>query len=299
MLAECLQSVAGQEPPAGAEVELIVVDNNPAPQADAVVARVAAGAAFPVTLVHEPEPGIPHARNRAIDEALARSADWIVCVDDDEIADPGWLKSLIEAGTAFKADVVQGKLVKIYPERLPLFVLPTNYPARAEGQELDVAYTHNVAFAAWLVRPDKAALRFDERLRFAGGSDSHFFRRARRIGARIVATEKSVVRETQVPERLSLKWQLRREYRVGAGMARSETALDVPRGERRRKPGQLIFRIFRMIVTIILSPLMLIFGFKRFEETVAAAMRKIAASAGALSAHFGRLPNPYRKLDGY
>ena len=54
-----------------------------------------------------------------------------------------------------------------------------------------------------------------------------------------------------------------------------------------------------MIVTIILSPLMLVFGFKRFETTVAVAIRKLAASAGALSAHFGRLPDPYRKLDGY
>ncbi len=299
MLSECLKSVTAQALPEGADVALIVIDNNPTPQASAVVDGIAAQAPFPVTLVHEPEPGIPHARNRGIDEALARGADWIVCIDDDEIADPDWLKRLIEAGAAYKADVVLGKLIKIYPERLPLFVLPTNYPARQEGEELEVAYTHNVAFASWLVRPDKGALRFDERLRFAGGSDSHFFRRARKIGARIVATEKSIVRETQVPERLNLAWQLRREYRVGAGMARSETTLDTPRRRRRRKPGQLVFRIFRMVVTILLSPLLLIFGFKRFEETVAKAMRKLAASAGALSAHLGRLPNPYRKLDGY
>jgi glycosyltransferase involved in cell wall biosynthesis len=299
MLSECLNSVTAQALPAGAEVELIVIDNNPTPQAGAIVDEIASAAPFPVTLVHEPEPGIPHARNRGLDAAIAQSGDWIVCIDDDEIADPDWLKSLIEAGIGYKADVVLGKLIKIYPDRLPLFVLPTNYPARKEGEELEVAYTHNVAFASWLVRPDKGALRFDERLRFAGGSDSHFFRRARKIGARIVATEKSVVRETQVPERLNLSWQLRREYRVGAGMARSETTLDTPRRVRRRKPGQLIFRIFRMVVTILLSPILLIFGFKRFEETVATAMRKLAASAGALSAHLGRLPNPYRKLDGY
>ena len=299
MLSECLNSVTAQALPDGWQVELIVIDNNPTPEAGAVVDAIAAKAPFRVTLVHEPEPGIPHARNRGLDEALARDADWIVCIDDDEIADPDWLKRLIEAGAAYKADVVLGKLIKIYPERLPLFVLPANYPARKEGEELEVAYTHNVAFASWLVRPDRGALRFDERLRFAGGSDSHFFRRARKMGARIVATEKSIVRETQIPERLNLSWQLRREYRVGAGMARSEKTLDTPSRQRRRKPGQLIFRIFRMVVTILLSPILLIFGFKPFERTVAKAMRKLAASAGALSAHLGRLPNPYRKLDGY
>ncbi|MEQ9688809.1 MAG: glycosyltransferase [Bauldia litoralis] len=299
MLTECLRSVVSQEAPAGCDVELILIDNNPVPQTTAIAATIAAEARFPVTMVHESEPGIPQARNRGVEEALARGADWIVCIDDDEIADPRWLANLIEAGIAHKGDVVMGKLVKIYPERLPLFVLPTNYPPRREGEELEVAYTHNVAFARWLVDPDKGGLRFDESLRFAGGSDSHFFRRARKIGARIVGTETSVVRESQVPERLTLKWQLRREYRVGAGMARSEARLDVPGRQRRRRPDQLIFRIFRMIVTIILSPLLLVFGFKRFETTVAAALRKLAASAGALSAHFGKLPNPYRKLDGY
>ncbi|MCP4384990.1 MAG: glycosyltransferase family 2 protein [Hyphomicrobiales bacterium] len=299
MLTECLQSVTAQEPGPDLDVTLVVIDNNPAPQVDGIVAPVRDAATFPVVVVHEPEPGIPHARNRGLIEALARSADWIVCIDDDEIADPDWLVNLIDAGETTGADVVLGKLVKTYPDHLPLFVLPTNYPARTEGQLLEVAYTHNVAFRAWLVAPDQGGLRFDEGLRFAGGSDSHFFRRARKIGARIVATEKSVVRETQVAERLSLKWQLRREYRVGAGMARSEKTLDVPRSQRRRKPGQLVFRILRMIVTIILSPLMLIFGFKRFEATVATAIRKLAASLGALSAHLGRLPNPYRNLDGY
>ena len=72
-----------------------------------------------------------------------------------------------------------------------------------------------------------------------------------------------------------------------------------PGVKRRRRPDQLVFRILRMIVTIILSPLMLIFGFDRFEATVARAIRKLAASLGALSAHLGRLPNPYRNLDGY
>lgn len=299
MLSECLRSVVDQSLPSDDRVELIVIDNNPTPEAGDIVDEIGAGASFPVIFVHEPEPGIPHARNRGVDEALARGADWIVCIDDDEIADPDWLANLMAAADRFDADVIQGKLVKIYPEKLPLFVLPTNYPTRSEGQELEVAYTHNVAFAAWLVAPDKGALRFDEGLRFTGGSDSHFFRRARKKGARIVATDKSVVRETQVPERLNLKWQLRREYRVGAGMARSEVTLKVPARKRRRRPDQLVFRILRMGVTIILSPITLIFGFERFEKTVAAALRKLAASLGALSAHLGRLPTPYRKLDGY
>ena len=85
-----------------------------------------------------------------------------------------------------------GKLIKIYPDRLPLFVLPTNYPARREGESLEVAYTHNVAFRAWLAAPDKGGLRFDESLRFrrrqrfpflsARAQDRRADRRDRKVG---------------------------------------------------------------------------------------------------------------------
>ena len=299
MLGGCLRSVVGQEPPEGCDVAVVVVDNNPAPTVGDTVAGIAAGSRFPLRTVHEPEPGIPQARNRAIGEALKGGADWLVFIDDDEVAEPGWLARLIEAGIAHKADVIQGKLVKIYPERMPWFVLPTNHSPRREGQEMTVAYTHNVAVAAWLFDPARGALRFDETLRFTGGSDSRFFRAAHKIGAKIVAADRSVVTEVQAPERLTLGWQLAREFRMGAGAARTEKALALPASERKRTPLQLVYRIVRSVVFIILSPLTLVLGVERFNRTVGKALMTIAASAGGFAGLYGKLPDPYRKLDGY
>lgn len=299
MLGACLASVATQEMPANASAEVVVVDNNRAPTVAPIVEGAAAGSAIPMRTVHEPEPGIPQARNRAIDEALASGADWLVFIDDDEEAEPGWLARLIEAGVGFKADAVQGKLTKLYPERLPPFVLATNHSPRRDGQELAVAYTHNVAIARRVFDPGALGLRFDESLRYTGGSDSRFFRAAHKLGARIVAADRSVVTERQAPDRLTLRWQLAREFRMGAGAARTEVALDLPRAERKRTPFQLAYRILRSILFIVLSPLTLILGWKRFERTVGRALLTIASSLGGFAGLYGKLPDPYRKLDGY
>lgn len=299
MLTDCLRSVVTQEVPQDISVDLVVVDNNQVPTVGPILDALRPESRFPIHHIHEMEPGIPVARNRGLEEALALKADWIVIIDDDEIAEPAWLSSLIEAAQTFGADVIQGKLNKIYPKPMPRFVLPINYPPRKEGQPMDVAYTHNVAFQAWLVDPARGGLRFDEQLRYTGGSDSHFFRHANKIGAKIVATERSVVTETQVTDRLSLRWQMSRSFRVGAGMVRSEKALGLAGKKRKRRPTVVVFRILRSIGTLIVSPLVLLFGFRRFESTVAHAFRNLASASGSLVGHFGFLPNPYRKIDGH
>jgi succinoglycan biosynthesis protein ExoM len=299
MLAACLTSVVGQAPPDGAIVDVLVVDNNPRPTVEDIVTTAAAGARFLMRVVHEPLAGIPQARNRGIDEALKGGADWIVFIDDDEVADADWLANLLAAARRFGADVVQGRLTRVYPDRLPPFVLAANHSTRRDGQELTVAYTHNVALAAWLVDPARGGLRFDEALRFTGGSDSRFFRKAHQAGAKIVAADSAVVREVQATERLTLGWQLRREFRIGAGMARTEVALDLPARERKQTPLQMIYRMVRSLVFLVASPLMLFGGVRRFERFVARALNTIASAAGGFAGLYGKLPDPYRKLDGY
>jgi succinoglycan biosynthesis protein ExoM len=275
------------------------VDNNQQPSVAGIVEGVSSPTRLSARVVHEPQSGIPQARNRGVSEALKSGADWIVFIDDDEVADVDWLRRLMDAARRFKADVVQGGLIKVYPEKLPRFVIASNHAIREDGKALTVAYTYNVAFAAWLVDPARGALRFDEALRFTGGSDSRFFRRARQIGAKIVAADSALVREVQAPERLTLGWQLKREYRYGAGMAQTEVALGLPSGERKQTPPQMIYRIARSAVFILLSPLSLFGGVKRFERTVSKSLMTIASSAGGFAGLYGKLPDPYRKLDGY
>ena len=67
-----------------------------------------------------------------------------------------------------------------------------------------------------LVRADGLALRFDEAMRFTGGSDSDFFSRAVARGAIIRWVDEAVVKEIVPEERLSLRWNLERARRSGA-----------------------------------------------------------------------------------
>ena len=192
LLRACLELIIAQEGPPGSELRLIVVDNNQLPDAEPIAAEIAGKGRFPVHYVHESRLGIPFARNRAIDTALALKSDWIAFIDDDHEATPGWLSGLIQAARKHRADVVQGRLIKLYPHRLPLFAVATQLAQVKEGEALATASTHSVAFASWLVRPDKAATAFRrslalldrDRLRLLppgqeeGGED----RRHRRLG---------------------------------------------------------------------------------------------------------------------
>ncbi len=58
-------------------------------------------------------------------------------------------------------------------------------------------------------------LRFDPAFALTGGGDTAFFRALHASGARIVYAPRAVVTETVPPERATLWYRLRLEYRIG------------------------------------------------------------------------------------
>jgi GT2 family glycosyltransferase len=85
-LRRCLASLVAQETPR--PVEIVVVDNHPA---SGLTPPVVAG--FPgVVLADEPRAGVSYARNRGL--AAARG-EILVTTDDDVVAPPGWLETLL------------------------------------------------------------------------------------------------------------------------------------------------------------------------------------------------------------
>ena len=87
-LRTCLSAIQNLEVPAGHTVSILVIDNDPDRSAiDAADSWRAISLRYPLHLVHEPRRGIPTARNRALDEALAVGADLLCFLDDDEYPD--------------------------------------------------------------------------------------------------------------------------------------------------------------------------------------------------------------------
>jgi glycosyltransferase involved in cell wall biosynthesis len=194
---------------------VVVVDNSGAGSERARVAALASQNA-PVSYVHEPSPGIPFARNAALEAARAFGPAWIAFIDDDEVAPQGWLARLLQTAELNRADVVLGGLTRAAPADVEVLAAAWRpSEAVAEASPTSKAATNNVLLRAWLVE-EPVALRFDENMRDTGGSDGEFFMRAADAGAILVrATDATVFEETS-EEREAPAWLRRRAFRVGA-----------------------------------------------------------------------------------
>lgn len=87
LLTACLHTLLWQTYP---DIELIVVDNAPTTARTASVVR--GGCAGLVRYVREPRPGLAVAHNRGI---AAATGELLAFTDDDVLADPGWVASLV------------------------------------------------------------------------------------------------------------------------------------------------------------------------------------------------------------
>jgi len=90
LLNRVLDSLANQSP-SNYEVEILIVDNGSTDGTSQVVNQRQAQDAR-IRYVVEREPGIAHARNRALAEARG---EYLAFIDDDAWADPGWLENLL------------------------------------------------------------------------------------------------------------------------------------------------------------------------------------------------------------
>jgi glycosyltransferase involved in cell wall biosynthesis len=91
-LRRTLDSLAAMRVPDGLDWEVVVVNNNCPDHTDAVIESFADR--LPIRPEFEPQGGVSHAKNRAIDVARG---DYIIWTDDDVIVDTGWLAAYVEA----------------------------------------------------------------------------------------------------------------------------------------------------------------------------------------------------------
>lgn len=211
-------SLRVQEAHAVVEPEILVIDNDPAGSARSVVDAVrrdpVASHRVALRYVHEPRPGIPAARNRALDESA--TARLLAFIDDDEVPEPGWLTSLVRVWRDTDADAVMGRVVAQLPPDLDPWIASSAFfhrASRTTGTVLPAAATGNLLLDLDTVR--RTGLRFDESLGLTGGEDTIFTRLLTRNGGRIVWCQESVTLDPVVPERTTRAWVRRRAYAHG------------------------------------------------------------------------------------
>ncbi|WP_309644884.1 glycosyltransferase family 2 protein [Phenylobacterium sp.] len=209
-------------------LELVIVDNDQTDSARATAAILAAEAPFPVTYVHEPEPGVANARNAAMAQA---KGDLIAFLDDDEEGPEGWLAALLAAMARHEADVVFGPVRGRAPRDV---VAHRDYLERFFSREgpaqaglLDHYYGCGCSLLRRAALPDPVA-PFSAIRNHIGGEDDLLFGQMQRQGARFAWEPAAWVWEDPVPARLSLSYTIRRAFAYGQGPSAACAAATPP-----------------------------------------------------------------------
>lgn len=218
-ITETLRSVDRDPVPEGVTLTITVIDNDETPSAQALVAEAAAGASVPVRYLHAPGANISIARNAGLEAA---TADWLAFLDDDEIAEPGWLEALVAKQRATRSDAVFGPSHALYGDDAPEWMVRGDFHSQVvEPRDGEVRTGHTCnALLRWAGTPWQGE-RFDLARGTSGGEDTEFFFRLYRLGAQFAVSNEAVVTEAVPPSRLSLKWLRQRRYRMGQSYAAS------------------------------------------------------------------------------
>lgn len=202
--------------------ETIVVDNEPDSRVRDLCARMSRD--YPVRLryVEEKRRGISFARNRAAKEALARGADFVSFIDDDDVPEPDWLVRLHQRQIETGADIVfgswrfaaaQGPVMGI--GGTPLFDKPPTKIFNNSGQPTGGA-TCNVLIGRRILRLLEAQGEiFAREFALTGSEDSDFFIRAGGAGAVFARTAESIINKHYEARRLTTSGILLRAFRYG------------------------------------------------------------------------------------
>jgi succinoglycan biosynthesis protein ExoM len=194
-------------------VEIVVVDNDPAQSARAIIdAASAQSGPVAVRYVAEARPGISCARNTGVAQAAGH---YIAFIDDDEEAESGWLAAFLETIRRTGADLVVGPV-------FPCFAEPAGaYACRAYTRDAQLPtgtrLDHWSGIGNSLLDKERCfaglAEPFDPRLGLSGGEDALFLHQLRRRGGTIVWCAEAAVRENIAADKLAPRYLLRREFR--------------------------------------------------------------------------------------
>lgn len=269
------QTFMGRDP---VPFSVIVVDNDSAASARKVCEDARTTLHLDLSYVVEPQQGIPFARNRVL-ASLPDDCTLLAWIDDDEAPLPQWIDALTAIQTETEADVVMGAVEAVLPEGAPAWISKGGFFNRrrfVDRATLSEGATNNCLIRVAAFRDN--ALKFDEKLRFTGGSDTLFFRRAASLGLRIVWSSSAVVQDFIPMERCNLRWLMRRNFRAGTTLAMSDIETVGVMGWLRR----FYYGVSKILQGILNLPI----GYEGKHE-LARALLMLARGSGMIAGLFG------------
>lgn len=244
LLGGLLRSFENLRAPPNATLIFLIVDNDAAMSAAIAVKNFQSRLKEGIVLYTvEARAGIPIARNRAVQEAIAAGADYLAFADDDEEVHPDWVCELVAAAVERKLDLVGGPVrclssdisMDLWSKALMTGIVARDMKKersarrRAEkGLESNIVIVTNnwLVDLAWLRQTN---LKFDEALRFSGGSDAKFYADARALSVRSGWSTSAVVYERVPLSRIGFGYQFDRARNQAIASFRRRHAVNTPR----------------------------------------------------------------------
>lgn len=195
-------------------ISIFVVDNDQAASAKEIIENLRDEFPYPLNYEIEPQQGIPFVRNRLV--LMSKDYDLIAFVDDDEEVIPTWLDELLHAYEIYDAQIVTGPVVGRYATTPPEWAIKGefyNSSRCASGTSMNTFFTNNTLLERKLL--DVFHKPFEESMAFCGGTDSLLAMRVLNLGAKCIWCDEAIVYEDVPETRLTIKWYLRRRYRIG------------------------------------------------------------------------------------
>ena len=283
MFRDCIDSLTNIRIPDDCDVMIVVVQSGTIEETDYAGDILAASERpWPFVIDRATRSGIAAARNIALEQALALYADWVVFIDDDEIAARDWLVGLM-APNYRDTPILAGKRDFVFPaEAPPTYWDDVSQPAKRyrEGRAIRTCTGGNVRINAHAI----GDARFDERIGYMGGEDIEFFGRLSAAGLTIRETQRALTWEYVHPERRGFRAHMYRWFWCAAS---DVVALQLIKGRR----YAAFYKLHTIPANFILGVILLPFSIRK-------GMKKLAKAAGRAAAFAGRLPEPYRNVVG-
>lgn len=233
----------------------------------------------------EKQQGIPFARNRALDEA-PDGTDLFCFLDDDEWPVDHWLDAMLSVREATSADCVYGPVEPVYPEQADDYFIRAGVferKRRQDREQIKYAASNNVMFDYALFC--RHGLRFEERMRYTGGTDFVFFDQAVRKGVQIFWADAALVHDIVPASRMNWKWVLQRQYRLGNTFAVAEKLY----GDRKSAAYRFAYGVARVGLGVAMLPALAV-----SPRLGMRALTHLLRGAGTVSGLLGHAYEEYR-----
>jgi glycosyltransferase involved in cell wall biosynthesis len=247
---------------------------------------------WPLDCVIVQERGIAQARNALVARSLEHKCEFIAMLDDDEWPSPQWLDEFLRTQKATGADALHGGVIRDYERDPGAAVAHCNGMAdwRETSGPIDmIESTSNVLLHRSCIEAMPKPW-FDPGFALTGGEDRDFFTRLKARGAKFAWADEAVIHAPVPPSRATLRWALKRAYRVGNSDMRVFLKY-------RPQPADRLREIAKIAGVFVLSPLVI-----AATAPVAAqrgrSLSRLFRAAGKTAALFGSHYNEYAVTHG-